>query len=580
MATAIDIHAELSTALRAGDISSACSLCDALGSKLEADRKEALRSSARIKFLEQTLKKLQSEVKAKDERIAGLVHDRWANSADTYDPLSAEEEDEAKVQTTKSSSNQNTRGQSKKGSKNYAANSPDKPTKDSTGRGPTDYSGLDHFDVEYKGPLTCPCGCGGGIRSFYTQRRRKVRPAYYWVEVTEVPKFRCLYDVDGEERMKTMPFEPTLLPGTNMDSSVLAYHVTQRFAWGLPWYRIETMLRYAGWMAYRSTLMRQANKTAEAIMGVYHALMESILGDSLRVFVDETPIPILRLGKGKTGTAYMYAVHRDDRPFGGNDPPATIYVTRNSRAMSHIHDLFAGRSLIVHHDAYPGYGRFGKVGTVVANIIGVGCWTHARRNFIKYYDTTKNDEMGSASAAEIIELINLVYKYDGETWGWSPEERRSHRQKHCKPVVETLLRRMEEIQSTISTGSKLNTAINYVLSRRESLTRFLDNGRMELDTNAVERQLKPVQMLRKNVYFMGSEEGGQTWAVFSSLIETCKLNGFDTYKYLVWLFDELALLLARKASPVIDYRKFLPWNAPEHCKAGMKQNSAELPIAA
>lgn len=380
--------------------------------------------------------------------------------------------------------------------------------------------------------------------------------------------------------MKTMPFEPTLLPGTNMDSSVLAYHVTQRFAWGLPWYRIETMLRYAGWMAYRSTLMRQANRTADAIMGVYHALMESILGDSLRVFVDETPVPILRQGKGKTGKAYMYAIHRDDRPFGGNDPPATIYATRTSRAMSHIHDLFAGRSLIVHHDAYGGNGRFGRVGTAVANIVSVGCWTHARRNFIKYYDTTKNDEMGSASAAEIIELINMVYKHDGETWGWSPEERRDHRQKLCKPVVEKLLRRMEEIQSVISTGSTLNTAINYVLKRRESLTRFLDNGRMELDTNAVERQFKPVQMLRKNVYFMGSEEGGQTWAVFSSLIETCKLNGYDPYKYLVWLFDELALLFARKASPVIDYRKFLPWNAPEHCIAGMKQNCAALPIAA
>jgi len=210
----------------------------------------------------------------------------------------------------------------------------------------------------------------------------------------------------------------------------------------------------------------------------------------------------------------------------------------------------------------------------------VGCWTHARRNFIKYYATTKNDDVGSASAGEIIELINLVYKHDGKTWGWQPEERRSYRQKYCKPVVEKLLRRMKEVQPTISTGSKLYTAINYVLTRTESLTRFLDDGRIELDTNAVERQFKSIQMLRKNVYFMGSDEGGDTWAVFSSLIETCKLNDYDPYKYLVWLFDELALLFARGASPAIDYRKLLPWNAPEQCKAGMKQEEREVPKAA
>ncbi len=340
------------------------------------------------------------------------------------------------------------------------------------------------------------------------------------------------------------------------------------------------MLRYAGWKVYRSTLMRHANKTAQAIMGVYQALMDSVLGDSVRVFVDETPIPILRSGTGKTGTAYMYAVHRDDRPFGGNDPPATIYVSRSSRAMYHIHDLFADRSLIVHHDGYGGYGQFGSIGTVIANIVGVGCWTHARRNFIKYYDTTKNDAAGSASAGEIIELIDLLYKHNGETWGWSREDRRQYRQKHCKPVVDKLMLRMEAIQLTISTGSRLNTAINYVLKRRESLTRFLDDGRIELDTNAVERQFKPVQMLRKNVYFMGSDEGGETWAVFSSLIETCKLNGFDPYKYLVWLFDELTALFARGASPVIDYRKFLPWNAPKQCKMGMKQDVEDQKKAA
>jgi|GEM_PF-1400534 len=578
MPTAVDIHAELHSALYAGDIPPAIELCDALGRKLDEERRDAFRNSARIKHLELTMKKLQAELKEKYERIAILKHELWAKKAETFDPPEGGDTNQGDEPSQDRQSDP--KGKAKKSSKNYAANSPNKPKKDSTGRGPTDWSCFDHFTEKYEGPLECPCGCGGGPRSFSPQKRLKCRPVYYWVEVTYVPKFRCRYDFDGEERMKTMPFEPTLLPGTNMDSSVLAYHVTQRFAWGSPWHRIETMLRYAGWKVYRSTLMRQANKSAEAIMGVYQALMEAVLGESVRVFVDETPIPILKQGAGKTGTAYMYAVHRDDRPFGGNDPPATIYFSRSSRAMYHIHDLFANRSLIVHHDGYGGYGQFGTIGTVVANIIGVGCWTHARRNFIKYYDTTKNDGSGSTSAAEIIELIGMLYQHDGETWGWSPDERRQYRQSHCKPVMEKLLRRMAEIQMTISTGSRLNTAINYVLKRRESLTRFLDDGHIELDTNAVERQFKSVQMLRKNVYFMGRDEGGETWAVFSSLIETCKLNGYDPYRYLVWLFDELSLSFARRASPVTDFRKFLPWNAPEQCKAGMKREDKVVPQAA
>lgn len=115
MATAIDIHAELKTALQAGDIPLACGLCDALAPELEADRKEALRSSARIKFLEQAVKKLRSAVKVKDERIAGLVHELWAKSADTFDSSNAEEEGETTEQATNSSSNQNTEGRSKQG---------------------------------------------------------------------------------------------------------------------------------------------------------------------------------------------------------------------------------------------------------------------------------------------------------------------------------------------------------------------------------------------------------------------------------------------------------------------------------
>ena len=585
METAVDIHAELSDALRAGNLPDARVSCDALGVVIHNDHDEKLRQSGRVTHLEALVKQLKTELKSKEERVAQLTHELWAKSSETFESPAKEDgsdSDDGK-QNENGGGSEDEDGQRKRGKnndpKNYAANSPAEP-KPSNGRGPTDWSCFDHVDAEYTGPTECPCGCGGTIRSYYPQKRLILVPEYYYVEVTEVPKFRCQYDFDGAERMKTMCFEPTLLPETNISSSVLAYHLTQRFGWGLPWHRIETMMRYAGWHVYRSTLMRRANKTAEAVMGVYWALMDSVLGDRVRVFIDETPIPILKPGKGQTGTAYMYAVHRDDRSFGGNLPPATVYASRTSRAMYHIHDLLADRSLIVHHDGYSGYGQFGTAGSVVAGILSVGCWTHARRNFIKYYETTTNDETGSATAAEIIELINLIYKIDGKNSGWPPDDRRQHRQENCKPVVDKLRQRLKEIKASISTGSALTKAINYVDNRWEGLTRFLNDGHMELDTNAVERQFKPIQNLRKNVYFMGSEEGGETWAVFSSLIETCKLNGVDPYKYLVWLFDEFAQIFARKTNTAIDHRDFLPWNAPSTCTVGFKEDREIIAKAA
>ena len=310
-----------------------------------------------------------------------------------------------------------------------------------------------------------------------------------------------------------------------------------------------------------------------------NALVEAILGNSLRVFVDETPIPIIVKGKGETGKAYMYAVHRDDRPFGGNVPTATFFATRDTRAGYHIEDMFAGRSLIAQHDGNRGYAQFGRVGTAVEHVVSAACWAHARRNFIKYYQST-----GSESAREIIDLIDELFRFERDINGLSQGLRKQERGRHQRPIVQKILTRLEEIKPKELKNSKLGKAIEYMLKRQESLSLFPDNGHVDLDTNAVERQFKPIQMLRKNVYFMGSDEGGETWAVFSSLIETCKLNGVDPYRYLVWVFDELATLFHRKAQPVIDYRKFLPWNAPENCRVEFKSDVADqsnsVPFAA
>jgi transposase len=561
--------------LNEGDVAVLLGEFEDLRDAVIAQSKEMLRLSGRIKSLENQNKKLNADLKAKDAEITRLRHELYAPSADTKTAPQ-------KVDTDNSGEDGATNDateavQNNRDPKSYSANPPAKDKREG-GRGPKDWSNLPRVEVPYEGPEECPCGCGGTIRGFKLQERLQVIPAVYYVAVTKVPRVRCRWR-NGQEQMVSLPFAPSILPGTGTGTSAIAHFVTQRFGWGLPWYRIETMLRYAGLKVYRSTLMRQANAAARAVMGVYYALVEAILGNSLRVFVDETPVPIIREGKGQTGKAYMYAVHRDDRPFGGNAPTATFFVTRASRAGYHIHDMFAGRSLIAQHDGYGGYAQFGKRGTAVEHVVSAQCWAHARRNFIKYYQTT-----GSDTASEIIDLIDKLFHFEKEINGLPPCLRKQERGQHQKQTVQRIFSRLEEIKANELAKSKLGKAINYVLNRRESLSLFLENGHVDLDTNAVERQFKPIQMLRKNVYFIGSDEGGKTWAVFSSLIETCKLNDVDPYRYFVWLFDELANLFHRKAQPVIDCRMFLPWNAPETCKVGFQTDAESqntvLPMAA
>lgn len=540
-----------------------------------AQSKEMLRLSGRIKSLENQNKKLNADIKSKGAEIVRLRHELYGPSADTKTApkktdTGKNDEDGATNESTGTDSND-------RDPKNHASKPPPKDKREG-GRGPKNWGSLPRVEVPYHGPKECPCGCGGTIRSYKLQERLQVVPAFYYVAVTKVPKVRCRWR-NGNEQMVSLPFQPNLLPGTDTGTTAIAHFITQRFGWGLPWYRIETMLRYAGLNVDRSKLIRQANGAARAVMGIYHALVDAILGDSLRVFVDETPIPLIRKGKGQTGTAYMYAVHRDDRPFGGNAPTATFFATRDTRAGYHIHDMFAGRSLIAQHDGYGGYAQFGRLGTALEHIVSAECWAHARRNFIKYYQTT-----GSDAAREIIDLIDELFRCEREINGLPPGLRKQERGKHQKPTVQKIFTRLEEIKSVELKSSKLGKAINYVLKRQESLSLFLENGHVDLDTNAVERQFKPIQMLRKNVYFMGSQEGGETWAVFSSLIETCKLNGIDPYRYFVWVFNELAAMFHRKAQPVMDYRKFLPWNSPENCTVGFKSDATDpcigVPFAA
>ena len=221
-------------------------------------------------------------------------------------------------------------------------------------------------------------------------------------------------------------------------------------------------------------------------------------------------------GRGRTKTGQLWAYVRDDRPWGGADPPAVAYVyaadRKAERPMAHL----AGFAGVLQVDGYEGYRALTKGGAVKLAF----CWSQVRRGFINL--AAKG---ASPIAADVLTRIAVLYRIEGEIAGLSAEARRHVRQERSRPLLTALERFLEGKLALLSQKSTLAVAIRYATSRWAGLTLHLDDGRMEIDSNTVERSIRPLALTRKNALFAGSDRGGQTWAVITSLVETCKLNG-------------------------------------------------------
>ena len=211
---------------------------------------------------------------------------------------------------------------------------------------------------------------------------------------------------------------------------------------------------------------------------------------------------------------------RDDRPWSGPDPPAALYLfspdRKGERPAAHLQG-FRGTLQV---DGYAGFERLTDSGRVAL----AACWAHTRRKFYELAEAT-----GSPIATEALARIAALYSIEADIRGRSAE-----RAQGCTSGAVTPAHRGDEaVAEASATGrGKLAEAIRYALSRWNALCRFLDDGRVELDTNPVERAIRPVTLGRKNYLFAGSDGGGVRWATASSLIETCKLNGVEPYAYL------------------------------------------------
>lgn len=231
-------------------------------------------------------------------------------------------------------------------------------------------------------------------------------------------------------------------------------------------------------------------------------------------------------GRGRTKLGQLWAYARDDRPWGGPDPPGVAFVHAGNRATSSPAQHLAGYCGVLQTDGYGAYKALAKQGAVELAF----CWVHTRRYFHKLLN--EKDPAKTPIAAETIARIGQLYAVEAEIRGRSADERRAMRLQKSAPILADLKSWLSARLELISQKGDLAKAIGYVLNHWDGLTRFLDDGRIELDTNTVERAIRPLALTRKNSLFAGSEGGAEHWAVLASLIATCKLYDVEPQAYI------------------------------------------------
>ena len=392
---------------------------------------------------------------------------------------------------------------------------------------------------------TCPC-CMSELHRIGedVSERLDVIPARFRVLVTRRPKYACRA---CEEGVAQAPAPARLIEGGLPTEATVAHVLVSKYADHLPLYRQAQIYARQGIDLDRSTLAAWVGRAAWHLRPVHARLLEHIRA-STKIFADETTAPVLDPGRGRTKTGQLWAYARDDRPFGGADPPIAVYVYAQNRKSEQPLAHLAGFRGVVQVDGYAGYRALALKNSVRLAF----CWSHVRRRFY---------ELAAAGpapiAAQALERIGALYAVERDIRGRNPEERRVARQKKSRPIVDALEPWLREKLALISQKTKLAEAIRYALSRWDGLTRFVDDGRVEIDSNVVERAIRPIALNRKNALFAGSDGGAENWAIAASLIETCKLNGVNPQAYVP---DTLSKIIDGHLASKLD--ELMPWAYP------------------
>jgi len=390
---------------------------------------------------------------------------------------------------------------------------------------------------------TCP-DCGGALRAMgedVTEVMERV-PERFMVVQHIRPKFSCA----SCQKIIQAPAAKRPFAGGMAGASVIAHVLVSKFCDHTPLYRQNQIYARDGVEIPRSTQSEWVGQATALFNPLVNAVIRHVLG-GYKVHADDTPVPVLCPGKGTTKTGRLWVYVRDDRNSGDHTPPAVVFRYSPDRKAIYPNQHLESFKGVLQADAYAGFNPlYERTNDPLSE---AACWAHARRKFYDIYESTD-----SPIAREALERIAALYEIEDQIRGKPPDERCAVRQARAGPLLDSLYQWLVETVRTLAKKSELAGAIRYALSRWTALTRYRDDGRIEIDNNAAERALRSVALGRKNYLFMGSDSGGQRAACMYTLIGTAKLCGLNPQAYLQYVLERIGDHQINR----ID--ELLPWN--------------------
>lgn len=401
-------------------------------------------------------------------------------------------------------------------------------------------------------PTSCPC-CGGKLVKLgetITETLETI-PRSHKVIQTVREKFSCRSCETITQ--PPAPFHP--IARGRAGPELLATIMHGKFGEHQPLNRQSERFAHEGIDLSVSTLADWVGACTTALSPLVTLIHAHVLAGE-RIHADDTTVPVL--AKTKTVTGRLWAYVRDDRPFGGPSQPAAIFFYSRDRSGEHPSRHLANYSGILQADAYSGFNDLYNPNRKPGPIIEAACWAHGRRKLFVLADLAK-----SPLAIEAVRRIDAIFDIEREVNGLTAEQRRTVRQVRIAPLLTSLERWMRHERGKLSRHADVAKAMDYMLKRWNSFTRFLDDGRICLTNNAAERAVRGIALGRKAWLFAGSDRGGERAAAMYSLIVTARLNDLDPR---AWLADVLARIGDHPASRL---HELLPWHWPRPAPAAL-----------
>ncbi len=427
-----------------------------------------------------------------------------------------------------------------------AANQPATPPKRNRGSLPEHLPRVEVVvDIADK---TCAC-CGALLHTIGEDRAEMLDyvPAQIRVQVIRRPRYGCRA-CENAVVQALAPERP--IDGGLATEALLAHVLVNKYADHLPLYRQSQIFARQGVELDRSTLCNWVGRACWWLEPLYGLVSSTVLS-SPKVVADDTHPAGAGPGRGRTKTGRLWCYAVDNRPWSGPGHPAAAYAYSEDRKGEHPATHLKGFRGLLQVDGYAGFGGLVTGGAANDAPTLAFCWAHTRRKFYDVHAATN-----SPLAHEALQRIGALYAIEADIRGQTAEQRKQVRQQRSRPLVEAMHTWLTGLLGQLSGRSTLAQAIRYALNHWKGLVRFLDDGRFELDTNIVERAMRPVALGRKTPFLPGRTVAEKHWAMVATLIQTAKLNNVEP---LAWLTDVLKRIVSGQTKRN-QLDTLLPWN--------------------